>query len=327
MKKVVGIVGFCCAVSAFAVCTREKGESLLAKFYSDSSRVVVTNSSGCVCTIIDENGEYRYFYSALDGSPHKVRAQYSDGCVEIYDYRDGRLDSSAWCSTNNKNMVMTMFVGNGKDANQVDRIETYCENGKSSGAIRALTAHGSEIKVPKPKGNYTVDKEYRPEPGLTGRFGQYEWTIIENNGFRCGVLSKDGRKLLTSDFCLGGKYPWIVGYGREEFATANREELTNKGIIADKYSGANYYFVMDMRTDHIEYVSVDKVGDIDKIIGFPKRTIDMQSFWGLFLSKHSPERHAKLEEALRPPGEFRQESEGRKQEFQGAGVSSKPQQN
>lgn len=307
MKKiVVSIVGFCCAISVFAVCTREKGETLLVRLNSNHTGVVVTNGSECVRTIVDEKGEYRYFYSTSDKESLKVRAQYSDGQVEIYDYRNGRLDSAAWCSTNKKTMVMTMFVGDGKDANQVDRIETLCENGKISGAMRVLDVNGKEIKIPKPSAKHTVDKEYQPKPGSTGRLSSYEWTIVEDKGFRYGVLSKNGKKVIAADFCLGGKYPWIVGYGYEDFATANRKELKEKGIIVNKYRRTSYYFVIDMRTDHIEYVAVDKVQEIDKIIGFPKRTIDMQSFWGLFLSKRGPERLAKLEAALRPPVEVHQ---------------------
>lgn len=304
MKKLVAMVVFSCVVSTFAVCTRERGNALFAKFNSDTSGIVVTNHSGCVRTIVDGTGEYRYFYSAQDSGPRKVRVQSPDGCVEIYDYRHGRLDSSAWCSTNKVTMVMTMFVGDGKDTNQVDRIETHCENGKIIGAIRILDVNGNEIKIPKPNGNYTIDKEYRPKPGSTGKFGPYEWTIGGSADDQCSILSRDGRKILEiSDFCLGGKYPWVVGYGGEAFATANRKELKDKGIVAHKYRGANYYFVIDMRTDHVEYVPVDKVGEIDKIIGYPKRTIDMQNFWSLFLSKRGPQRLAILEEALRPPSE------------------------
>lgn len=309
---VVGIVGLGCVVSVSSVCTREKGEGLLGRFHADSSGMIVTNDSSCVRTIVDETGEYRYFYSASDERPRKVRVQYSDGHVEIYEYRDGCLDSAAWCSTNKRTMVMTMFVGNGKAPNQIDRIETYCENGKIRGAMRILDARGNEIKIPKPSGKHTVDKEYRPKPGSVGRFGPYEWVVAGSNSNRCGMLSRNGRKILVmSNFCLGGKYPWIVGYGHEEFATADRKELRERGIIADKYSGVCYYFVIDMRTDHIEYVPEDKAGEIDKIIGFPERTIDMQSFWDLFLSRRGPGRLAKLEAALRPPEDTSQGSESR----------------
>lgn len=311
MKKVVCIVGIFCVASVYSACTRGKGEAFGARFYADFSGVVVTNDSGCVRTVVDETAEYRYSYSSSDGGLSKVRVQYHDGCVEIYDYRDGRLDSAAWCSTNNETMVMTMFVGDGKDTNQVDRIETHCENGKITGAMRILDVQGNEIKIPKPSGNHAVDKEYRPKPGSTGRFGPYEWTIAGSDRKPCGILSRNGRKiLLMSHFCLGGKYPWIVGYGVEEYATANRQELMVRGIVANKYRGARYYFVIDMRTDHVEYVPEDKVGEIDKIMGFPERTIDMQSFWGLFLSKRGPERLARLEEALKPPVVLRQGSVG-----------------
>lgn len=305
MKKiVVVIVGFCSVVSARAVCTRENGERLLARFYADSSGFVVTNDSECVRTIRDESGEYRYFYPASAQTPRRVRVQRQDGCVEIYDYRDGHVDSSAWCSTNKSTMVMTMFVGDGTDTNQVDRIETHCENGKICGAIRILDAQGNEIKIPRPRDKFMIDKEYTPRPGSVGRFGPYEWTIAGSVGNRLGVLSRNGRKLLAmTHFCLGGKYPWIVGYGGEKFSTANREELKNKGIVADEYSGARYYFVLDMRTDHIEYVPVDKVAEIDRMIGFPEREIKMQNFWSLFLSRRGPERLAQLEEALKPPAD------------------------
>jgi len=184
--------------------------------------------------------------------------------------------------------VMTMFVGEGKASDQIDRIETCFENGKICGAMRILDANGNEIKVPKRKVCSSIDKEYVPKPGSTGRFGPYEWTIIGDGNQRSDLLSRNGKKVIVGIFCLGGKYPWIVGYGGEEFATADRKELRERGIIADKYRGARYYFAIDMRTDHIEYVAVDKVKEIDKIIGFPKKQIDMQNFWSLFLSSVCP---------------------------------------
>ena len=305
MKNLIFLGGICLAYGAMAVCTRECGEELLNRFYSDSTGKVETNGVECTRTIVDGVCECRYFYPVQGGAPRRIRIQRADGGVDIYDYRNGRLDSSACCHTNNETMVMTMFVGDGKDTNQVDRIETRFENGKVSGAIRILDANGKEIKVPKPKTYPSMDKEYVPKVGSTGRIGPYEWTIVGKGSE--GVLSRNGKKVIAAGFCLGGKYPWIVGYANEGAATADRTELKDRGIVVNKYSGASYYFVLDMRTDHIEYVAVDKVRDIDKIIGFSKKEIDMNEFWGYFLSKRGPERLAKLEAALRPPPEAKAE--------------------
>lgn len=310
MKNLIAIVGICLASGAMAACTRERGEELLKRFYSDVAGEVVTNGMECARTVVDGLCECRYFYPVQGGPPRRIRVKRADGGVDIYDYRDGRLDSAAWCHTNNETMVMTLFVGNGMGSNQVDRIETRFENGKICGAVRVLDVTGKEIKVPKPKGHSFFEVEYVPEPGSTGRFGPYEWTVIGKGDHpRNSLLSRGGKKVIAASFCLGGKYPWLVGYGHEEFATADRKELRGKGIVVNKYSGASYYFVIDMRTDHIEYVPEDKAGEIDKIIGFPERSIDMYGFWDLFLSRRGPERLAKLEAALRPPEETSQGSE------------------
>lgn len=303
MKKiVVSIVVFCCAISVFAVCTREKGETLLVRLNSNHTGVVVTNGSECVRTIVDEKGEYRYFYSKSDKESLKVRAQYSDGQVEIYDYRNGRLDSAAWCSTNKKTVVMTMFVGDGKESNSVDRMEFDVVNGKTV-AMRLLDARGKDIKCPAPTSWSSIDKEYIPRPGSSTKVGPYEWTIVGEKD-RAGVLTRNGRKILESFFTLGGKYPWIVGSGQVPPEKANRNELIEKGIRPrNAYSDAYFYFVLDMRNDHVEYIPKSDKDKIEKITGQRYGLYDARGFWSYALSKHGPERLAKLEAALKSSAE------------------------
>ena len=162
--------------------------------------------------------------------------------------------------------------------------------------------NGKRVSCPLPTKPPSLDKEYIPKPGMTGKIGPYEWTIVDKR--RTGVLSHNGKKLLESDFCIGGKYPWLVGLGYEESDVAKRKELSDNGILPkDEYSGVYYYFAIDMRDDHIEYIPFEKRDDICRITGMSAKSYNLEDFWGYFLSKRGPERLAKLEAALKTPAD------------------------
>jgi len=183
-------------------------------------------------------------------------------------------------------------------------MEFEAVDGKIVGPARLLDSEGRRIVRPLPAvdGRPSFDKEYIPKPGLTGRIGPYEWTIVGPG--RAGVLTRNGKKIIESRFGLGGKYPWVVGVGVEDSSSANRSELIEKGIVpVDQYGGVRYYFVIDMRNDHVEYVPIDRQDEIERMTGLSNKAYGKNEFWAYFLSKFGPRRLSALEEALSPPKE------------------------
>ena len=90
----------------------------------------------------------------------------------------------------------------------------------------------------------------------------------------------------------------------ESSVNANRSELVAKSIRPrDKYSDIYYYFVVDMRNDHVEYISRENENEVEKITGMSRESYDIANFWSYFLSKRGPERLAKLEAALKAPAD------------------------
>ena len=300
MKKIaVGINLLTLVLSASAVDVRERGTELMQRFKAAPFGEVVTNGSECIRTTMEGKVEYKFFYSQKSGELRKIQVSRSDGGIDLYGYSAGRLQSAACSTTNRMSMVVTQFVGNGTTTNDVDRIECDMVEGKLVGPMRFLDANGKRINVPKPPARPSYDKEYIPKPGWTTKVGPYEWTIVGPG--RTAVLSRNGKMILHSNFCLGGKYPWVFGHGREDSASANREELRIKGISpSDQYSGVAYYFVIDMRTDEVMYIPENERGEIDRITGLKYGECDEFSFWALALSKRGPKRLAKLEAALKP---------------------------
>lgn len=302
MKRLIALLIIGMACDAFSACSRTRGEQLLRRFKSDSSGDVVTNATGCVRTVEDAIGEIRYFYSAKNGELATARLQRMDGAMESYDYHEGSLVSAGCSTTNLTSIVLTLFIGDGKETNSVDRMEFDVVNGKTV-AMRLLDAQGKDIKRPAPTSWSSIDKEYIPWPGSSTRVGPYEWTIVGEKD-REGVLTRNGRKILESFFTLGGKYPWIVGSGQVPSEKANRKELIEKGIRPrNAYSDAYFYFVLDMRNDHVEYIPKSDKDEIEKITGQRYGLYDARGFWSYALSKHGPERLAKLEAALKSSAE------------------------
>lgn len=284
-----------------ALCSRERGRDLLRRFEQSTAGCEVTNNVECFRTVVDDTGEYKFCYALESGILRRVRIRRLDGGVDIYDYRDGKLESASCSSTNLSSMVVTLFIGDGGNSRSVDRIEFDSVNGKVTGAMRFLDIHGKNIGCPLPSRKPSIDKEYLPSPGMSAKVGPYEWTIVEDK-YREGVLSRNGKKILESYFSLGGRYPWIVGVGRERLPMANRKELTEKGISpVNEYGNAYYYFVIDMRNDHVEYIPRDNEDEIEKITGKRYKAYDVRNFWGYFLSKRGHKRLAELEMALKPP--------------------------
>lgn len=304
MKKFIAIVVGAVVLNASAVCSRERGQELLARFAQGISGSVVTNKGECVCTELGEGGEYKYFSLQDKGGLRCVRISRNDGGVDIYKYREGRLDSASCTTTNRMDMVATIFVGDGVSTGTVDRIEFDVVGGKLAGQMRLLDSEGRRIVRPMLPATErsSFDKEYIPKPGSTGRIGPYEWTIVGPG--RVGVLSRNGQKILEGRFAIGGKYPWIVGRGGEKSESANRKELSDKGIVPlDKYSGVNYLFAIDMRNDHVEYFSENNKDEFERVTGQSWKSYDRYGFWAYFLSKRGPDRLASLESAMKPPAE------------------------
>ena len=307
MKQVIAIVLGIIAFDAAAACSRERGEELLRKFQSCSDGSVVTNKGECVRTVKDDTGVYECWYAADAGALRRVRIQRSDGGVDMYDYRGGFLQSSGCSSADRRSLVTTIFFGDGKNTNCVDRIESDSVDGKSVGQMRILDVNGNSIESTSQVSlvQKLWDVEYIPKTGSTGKIGPYEWTIVEarRGSFR-EALTRNGKKLVEASFDLGGAYPWIVGFAYEDSRSANRSELADNGVRPlDEYSGVNYYFVIDIRDDRVMYIPFegDFNKEIEKITGKNGKEYYKGSFWSYFLSKRGPERLAKLEEALKPP--------------------------
>lgn len=302
MKQIIVIALSAVAWTVAAGFSRERGSELLRKFENCTEGSVVTNKTECIRTVNDEAGECQFWYDVGSTALRHVRIQRGDGGVDIYDYRDGKLYSACSTTTNLMSMVTAIYIGDGKGTNVVDRMEFDSVNGKVVGPLRFLDANGKRVACPLPTKTSSIDKEYIPRPGMTGKIGPYEWTIVDKH--RTGALSRNGKKLLTSRFSLGGRYPWLVGMGMERATNDNRSELIAKGIRPkDKYSDIYYYFVIDMRNDHVEYISRDNEGEVEMITGMSRKSYDIKNFWSYFLSKRGPERLAKLEAALKPPAE------------------------
>ena len=309
MKQVIVIVLGAIVLDAFAACSRERGEELFNKFQSCAEGTVVTNKGECVRTVKDDTGTYECWYSVDVGALRRVRMQRSDGGVDLYDYRGGFLQSSGCSSADRHSLVTTIFFGDGKNTNCVDRMESDSVDGKSVGEVRLLDVHGnrrggdstSQVSLMQK----LWDVEYIPKAGSTCKIGPYEWTIIEarRGSFR-EALTRTGKKLVEASFDLGGAYPWIVGFAYEDSRSTNRPELADNGIRPlDEYSGVNYYFVIDIRDDRVMYIPFegDFNKEIEKITGKSGKEYAKWSFWSYFLSRSGPKRLAKLEEALKPP--------------------------
>ena len=304
MKTIVAVIICAGAIDVFAASSRSRGQELLSRFEQGITGMVVTNQGECICTVLDAGDEYKYFSPVDNGCLRCVRIARKDGGVDIYKYRDGILDSASCTSTNLLTMVTTLFVGDGVTTGIVDRIEFDSVDGRLSGSMRLFDSEGRRIVRPLPTTDRrsSFDKEYIPKPGSTGRIGPYEWTIVGPG--RESVLSRNGKKIIEANFAIGGKYPWIIGFGGESSERAKRKELVNTDIVPiDKHSGVDYYFVIDMRTDYVEYIPVTDREKIEKITGLNRNAYKTHGFWAYFLSKHGPRRLAALEEALKPPSE------------------------
>ncbi|MCR5750624.1 MAG: hypothetical protein K6G91_01555 [Kiritimatiellae bacterium] len=297
MKQIIVIALTAVAWTVAAGFSRERGSELLRKFENCTEGSVVTNKTECIRTVNDEAGVCQFWYDVGSTALRHVRIQRGDGGVDIYDYRDGKLYSACSTTTNLMSMVTAIYIGDGKGTNVVDRMEFDSVNGKVVGPLRFLDANGKRVACPLPTKTSSIDKEYIPRPGMTGKIGPYEWTIVDKH--RTGVLSHNGKKLIESHFCIGGRYPWLVGFGYEESAAAKRKELLDRGIRPkDEYSGVDYYFAIDMRDDHIEYIPFEERDEISRITGMSDKSYDLKGFWSYFLSKRGSERLAKLEAAL-----------------------------
>ncbi len=303
MKQILASALFLVVLAADAACTRERGIEIRRMFENCSDGNVVTNKDECVRTVNDAAGaEYKFWYSKESGALSIARIQRADGGVDRYEFCGGELRSASTSSTNLMSMVISVFIGDGKSTNAVDRMEFDSVNGKIVGPLRFLDANGKRVSCPLPTKPPSLDKEYIPSPGMTGKIGPYEWTVIDE---KCtGALSHNGSKLLESDFSLGGRYPWIVGFGHEGAETANRKKLSEKGICPkSSYGSVYYYFTIDMRNDHVDYIPVGDVDNIERITGLHRTKFDLANFWGYFLSKRGPERLAKREAALKAPAD------------------------
>lgn len=310
MKQVMVFVLGVIVIDAFAACSRERGEELFRMFQSCAKGSVVTNKGECVWTVKDDAGVCSFFYSEDTGVLRRVWIQRPDGGVDIYGYRGGYLQSSGCSSADRRSLVTTIFFGDGKSTNCVDRMESDSVDGKSVGEVRLLDVHGNRIGGDSTSQVSLMQKlwdvEYIPKAGSTGKIGPYEWTIIETRRGKAprGALTRNGKKLMEASISLGGAYPWIVGFAYEDSRSANRPELANNGIRPlDEYSGVYYYFVIDIRDDRVMYIPFegDFNKEIEKITGKSGKEYAKGSFWSYFLSRSGPKRLAKLEEALKPP--------------------------
>ena len=290
------------STQALAITVRERAEGLLQRFNGGVVGEVVTNGEDCVLTTVDDSGEYRFCYSLEGGVLNRVLLNRHDGGVDCYEYGQGKVLSALYTSADVSNARSFAFVGDGKGTNSVDCIEFKLVGGKSSGSVRLYDIMGREINRPLPKRSswWVPDIEFIPSPGMRARIGPYEWIVVDDK--YTTMLSRNGKIVLKSDCWIGGKYPWIVGIGRESTCEAARQELSGKGLRArDEYVDVVFYFVLDVRDDHVVYIAENAKEEIERITGQNLRSYAKGSFWYYVLSKRGPERLAKLEEALKPP--------------------------
>lgn len=303
MKQIVfvGMVALCAHVLALTV--RERAEGLLQRFNGGVVGEVVTNGEDCVLITVDDSGEYRFCYSRQAKTLGKVLQKRPDGSVDGFEYRQGKVVSALYASADAKAARSFVFVGDGKETNSVDYMEFEFLEGKPKGRVRLYDVMGRLVDRPPPKKRswWEPDVECIPMPGLRTQIGPYDWIVVDES--RRTVLSRNGTNVLTSDCRIGGEYPWIVGIGQESARDADRPELTDKGISAcSEYGSVVYYFVIDVRDDHVEYISDEKGPDeIERITGRELQAYKLGSFWDYVLSKRSKERLNGLEKALQPP--------------------------
>lgn len=301
MKTLMVVVWSVIALETMAACSRERGEELLRMFERCPLGEVVTNNAECIKTVVDDDCEYRFCYSVCNGALRRVRVQRKDGGVDGYNYCGGKLDSASCSSSNLMSMVVTLFVGDGKCTNSVDRIEFDSVDGKVVGPLRILDIKGKSIDRQAVSQQMLIDKEFVPKTGSTAKIGPYVWTVIGGEDGR-DVLLRDGKLLLKSDFALAGKYPWLVGSSVESVECASRKGLLEKGIRPiNQDQVVLYYFIIDLRDDQIKYIPHDKEVEIERITGQNVKTYKFWNFWAYFLSKRGPERLAKLEQLLQAP--------------------------
>lgn len=292
------------ALDAFAACSRERGVELFRMFEREADGIVQTNGSLCVRTVVDDQCECQFFYSKENGSLRRVREQHGNGDVAIYVYRGKALDyasrmDSKSIGTNQAEIVVTQFVGDGVDTNGVDRIELHMVGGRITES-RMFDLKGNPIVVPEAGRGMILDIESVPPVGASTKIGSYDWTIVGKYGD--SVFSHNGKTLLHGSLIVGGKYPWIVGHGFMVFSPEEQAALRSSGGVPREWRGRDEYaFIIDMRTDSVEYVAMN---DLDQIKAKTGRSLALhrpESFWTYAMSRGGPKRLAKLEEALKPP--------------------------
>lgn len=305
MSKGIGLFLCLVAIQSSAMCSREQGMEFIRMFERSTAGNVRTNGSECVRTVVDNQGEYRFFYSDKRGL-RRVRFERSDGDVFIYDYCNGILDTGAFSkvdslSGTNAIMTITMFVSDGRKSNCVDRIESDYYAGRVI-ATRMLDIDGRPISgSTTPKQGMIVDVEYAPQPGSRTRIGPYDWVVVEKNHGE-SVFLHDGKKILHGGLLIGGRWPWIVGRMSQYPDDDDRKMLAEKGLqIASSQNRVNCVFVLDVRSDEIVYFPLEDLDRVESLTGsaFSTYTRGMGSFWEYGLSKNGSKRRAKLEADLK----------------------------
>lgn len=290
-----------------AVCSREEGMVFLRMAEVCSADGFKRDDSWRVKTYNDGTRRYEFFYPLEGESLRRAVVCCDNGEMRTYEYYGGILDSSVSENTNStsssgsQNMVRTIYIGDGKSTNCVDRMEFDIVDGEVK-ETWLLDANGKRINWVKPRDSF-LDIGYAPGLGARTKIGPYEWTIVAR---RCqGVLSCNGKKVLQGSLLIGGKYPWIVGLSTDRLNTAARAELVDSGIVSCDSDGCvGYLFVLDVRNNHVEYYQEDRKDVVKAITGCDYFSYRNKSdFWGFGLSRSGSKRIAKLEAALRPPAE------------------------
>lgn len=302
MKKILFICLALLVVSASYGAVNRDADEYQRVFSDVKGLAPVTNGSICVRTIDRKEGRVQFESSAKGDLLSRVRVFRNDGGMTGYEFKQGKLAASFVSSSNAVDGVMSIYI-HSIESNSVSRIEFDFAGGRAVGGPRCYDA--GDVLLPnkrKPSNRRIINKEYIPPLGMTLEVGPYLWTVVGPGGDT--MLSRNGKPLVQGGICIASKYPWIVGSCGEsrDPKIPLPKELTERGIRSpDGGYYVSYVFVLDVRTDKIEYINKKDARVRMEELGIGGILKEMRSFWRCALSNQSEENLQKLRDGLKAP--------------------------
>ena len=273
----------------------------LRKFAELCDSAAVTNGSRCLRSVECKEGIVQFESDAKSGALSRVRITRTDGGLTGYEYKQGKLATSFVSSSNAVDGVMTIYVPH-QGTNGVARVEFDFAGGKAVGRPRCIGASGVLMQPNPSRQKQIIDKQYRPPEGSSLKVGPYDWIVVGKSGE--SVLSRNGRILVSGGIRISASYPWVVGCCVEENQDPGvplRPELLKCGVRSPNGYTVYYAFLLDMRTDVVEYIRFEDADSRMLALGLGDVWMRKKSFWHYALSNHAEENMRELTDGLKAP--------------------------